>query len=205
MAEARLWGPARGTRLRAHPAVVVVVERLQVLLDDAVLHRDEEVTSSTVSSLHLLNKMLHANIWKGRKERYQARSQLGDCTGSQISLQPASQTHFQHPPSIQSLPRERDRSQAESTSQGQVSRMLVAPVSAWPHTTTMSSAGCSCISTEGMKKSLFSPLIIQPALSELGNNLKGLTVHLTIQGFTFQQHQLASVYSQPSIFFFFFL
>lgn len=69
MAEARLWGPARGARLRAHPAVVVVVERLQVLLDDAVLHRDEEVTSSTVSSLHLLNKMLHANIWKGREER----------------------------------------------------------------------------------------------------------------------------------------
>lgn len=40
-----------------------------MLLDDAILHGDEEVARSAVSGLHLLDEVLHTDVWKGRLEQ----------------------------------------------------------------------------------------------------------------------------------------
>lgn len=45
-------------------AVVVVVRWLEVLLDQHVLHGDEDVTRRAVSGFHLLHEVLHADIYR---------------------------------------------------------------------------------------------------------------------------------------------
>lgn len=44
-----------------HPAVVIVVDRVQVPLEELGLRRDEHVTSQAVSSLYFLEEVLLAN------------------------------------------------------------------------------------------------------------------------------------------------
>lgn len=60
------WQPrkARPSNLHqegTHPAVVIVVDRVQMPLEELVLCRDQHVTSQAVSSLDLLEEVLLAN------------------------------------------------------------------------------------------------------------------------------------------------
>lgn len=63
--EAHCWQPGKARLVRhpegTHPAVVIVVDRVQVPLEELMLRGDQHVTSQAVSSLYLLEKVLLAN------------------------------------------------------------------------------------------------------------------------------------------------
>lgn len=57
-----------------------------MFLDDAVLHGDEEVAGSTMSGLHLLDEMLHANVWKRRERTENSPGIWAACQVLQVPL-----------------------------------------------------------------------------------------------------------------------
>lgn len=57
------WRVCGAERERAYLAVIVVLRRFEVFLDEYELHGDVEITRWTVRSLDLLHEVLHTDLW----------------------------------------------------------------------------------------------------------------------------------------------
>lgn len=95
------WKPAReGSSLSqhqegTHPAIVIVIHRVQVPLEELVLRRDQHVASQAVSSLDLLEEVLLANSCWWNQVMWDLRDLWQHvCNTPCISLSPQQGPHF---------------------------------------------------------------------------------------------------------------